>query len=220
MKKSLIILSGGMDSVTLLYQKKEEIGLAVTFDYGANLSRNEIECARYHCRKLGVRHIVIELPFISVYFKSSLLRGADSVPNAFGDDGKDKSSTIVPFRNGIMMSIACGMAESMGYTNVLIATQVGGTSVCTYPDCSRKFLDAFSSACTLGTTNNVTIEAPYGEMEKSEIVKIGESFGVDYTKTYSCYKGGDKHCGVCGTCIKRKEAFDKAGIIDKTIYEQ
>lgn len=219
MKKSLIILSGGMDSVTMLYQYQQQISVAITFDYGANMAEREIECAKYHCQKLGIKHIVIDLPFIKQFFNSSLLQGSDKIPNAF-DNHSDTASTIVPFRNGIMLAIAVGIANSNGCNVVLIANQVGGTSICRYPDCSLEFMESMQKAVKIGTNNKVKIFAPYSSFPKSVIVQIGEKLGVEYEKTYSCYKGQEKHCGVCGTCVKRKEAFKQAGIEDKTIYEQ
>ena len=104
-KDSIIVLSGGMDSVTLLYEYKERIALAVTFDYGSNHNRREAECARLHCRRLGIRHIEIPLVFMGEYFKSSLLEGADAIPEGNYDD-ENMRSTVVPFRNGIMLSVA------------------------------------------------------------------------------------------------------------------
>ena len=216
MKNSVIILSGGMDSVTLLYHKKNEIALAVTFDYGSNHNKREAECAKYHCEQLGIEHIVIPLDFIHQYFKSSLLDGADAIPEGHYAD-ENMKSTVVPFRNGIMLSIACGIAESRGLKYVLIANHAGDHSI--YPDCRATFISSMSEAMAYGTYQNVKISAPYTTISKSDIAIIGKGLGVDYTKTYSCYKGGEKHCGKCGTCVERKEAMQDAGIIDKTEYE-
>jgi 7-cyano-7-deazaguanine synthase len=216
MKNSVIILSGGMDSVTLLYDKKEEIALAVTFDYGSNHNKREAEYAKYHCEKLGIEHIVIPLDFIHEYFKSSLLEGADAVPEGHYAD-ENMKSTVVPFRNGIMLSIACGIAESRGLRRVMIANHAGDHAI--YPDCRSAFIYCMSMAMQNGTYDNVKIEAPYTEITKTQIAAIGKAIGIDYTKTYSCYKGGEKHCGRCGTCVERKEALRDAGIEDLTEYE-
>lgn len=216
MKDSVIILSGGMDSVTLLYDRKEEIALAVTFDYGSNHNKREAEYAKYHCEKLGIEHIVIPLDFIHEYFKSSLLEGADAVPEGHYAD-ENMKSTVVPFRNGIMLSIACGIAESRGLRRVMIANHAGDHAI--YPDCRSAFIHSMSMAMQNGTYENVRIEAPYTEITKTQIAEIGKTIGVDYTKTYSCYKGGEKHCGRCGTCVERKEALRDAGIEDLTEYE-
>lgn len=217
MKKSLIILSGGMDSVTLLYDKKDEIAVAVTFDYGSNHNKREEEFAKYHCDELGIEHIIIPLTFIHDYFKSSLLEGASAIPDGHYEDETMKS-TVVPFRNGIMLSVACGLAESRELEKVLIANHFGDHAI--YPDCRKGFIDAMSEAMKCGTYKGITIDAPYTTITKTDIAKIGKSLGIDYSKTYSCYKGGEKHCGKCGTCVERKEALRDAGIEDPTEYEE
>lgn len=216
MKKSLIILSGGMDSVTLLYDKKDEIAVAVTFDYGSNHNKREEEFAKYHCNELGIEHIIIPLTFIHDYFKSSLLEGASAIPDGHYEDETMKS-TVVPFRNGIMLSVACGLAESRELEKVLIANHFGDHAI--YPDCRKGFIDAMSEAMKCGTYKGITIDAPYTTITKTDTAKIGKSLGIDYSKTYSCYKGGEKHCGKCGTCVERKEALRDAGIEDPTEYE-
>lgn len=217
MKKSLIILSGGMDSVTLLYDKKDEIAVAVTFDYGSNHNKREEEFAKYHCNELGIEHIIIPLTFIHDYFKSSLLEGASAIPDGHYEDETMKS-TVIPFRNGIMLSVACGLAESRELEKVLIANHFGDHAI--YPDCRKGFIDAMSEAMKCGTYKGITIDAPYTTITKTDIAKIGKSLGIDYSKTYSCYKGGEKHCGKCGTCVERKEALRDAGIEDPTEYEE
>ena len=216
-KDSIIILSGGMDSVTLLHDCKDRIALAVTFDYGSNHNKREAECAKHHCQQLGIEHIVIDLAFIGRYFKSSLLEGADAVPEGHYAD-ENMKSTVVPFRNGIMLSIACGLAESRGLRFVMIANHAGDHAI--YPDCRATFIASMSEAMAYGTYENIKIHAPYTGMTKTDIAKRGEMLGVDYSKTYSCYKGGERHCGRCGTCVERKEAFRDAGIADPTDYEE
>lgn len=217
MKSSVIILSGGMDSVTLLYDQKDYIALAVTFDYGSNHNKREAELAAYHCKQLGIEHIIIPLSFIHDYFKSSLLEGADAIPEGHYQADNMKS-TVVPFRNGIMLSIACGLAESRGLTKVLIANHAGDHAI--YPDCRETFIDAMNQAMAYGTYEHINIYAPYTSLSKTDIAKIGKTLGIDYSKTYSCYKGGEKHCGKCGTCVERKEALRDAGIDDPTEYEE
>lgn len=215
-KDSIIVLSGGMDSVTLMHEYKEQIALAVTFDYGSNHNKREIECAAYQCSLLGIKHLVIPLEFMARYFKSSLLEGADAIPEGhYADD--NMRSTVVPFRNGIMLSVACGLAESYGLKHVMIANHSGDHAI--YPDCRAGFVDAMSRAMQEGTYDGVTIIAPYTNISKNDIASRGKNLGVDYAKTYSCYKGGEKHCGKCGTCVERKEAFAAAGIEDPTQYE-
>ena len=131
MKDSVIIVSGGMDSITLLYDKKDTIALGISFDYGSNHNHNELPLARMHCERLGIPHITIDLTFIHEHFKSSLLRGADTIPDGSYSE-ENMKSTVVPFRNGIMLSIAAGIAESKGLTKLLIAKH-GGEHII-YPD--------------------------------------------------------------------------------------
>ena len=142
-KNSLIILSGGMDSVTMLHEYASSIDLAVTFNYGSNHNAREIECARLHCEQLGIEHMIIDLSFIGEYFHSSLLEGASAIPE--GDyDFDNMKSTVVPFRNGIMLSAAAGLAESRGLTRVMIANHAGDHAI--YPDCRASFIKAMSRA--------------------------------------------------------------------------
>lgn len=216
MKDALIIVSGGMDSITMLHEYAEEIALAVTFDYGANHAQREIPMAELHCQRLGIRHIIIPLAFMSQYFESSLLSGADAIPEGHYED-ENMKSTVVPFRNGIMLSIACGIAESNGLKRVMIANHGGDHAI--YPDCRKDFIDAMSQAMQFGTYEHITIDAPYTTIIKTDIARHGKAMGLDYTETWSCYKGGEKHCGKCGTCVERKEALRDAGIEDHTEYE-
>lgn len=216
MKNSVIIVSGGMDSITLLYDHKDEIALGISFDYGSNHNAREIPFAKMHCERLGIKHITINLDFMHQYFKSSLLDGAEAIPEGhYADD--NMKSTVVPFRNGIMLSIAIGIAESNNLDQVFIANHGGDHTI--YPDCRPEFINAIDAAATAGTYNNVKVVAPYTKITKSDIARIGKKLGIDYTETWSCYKGGEAHCGKCGTCVERKEALAEAGIEDKTIYE-
>ena len=216
-KNSLIIVSGGMDSITLLHYRKEQISLAVTFDYGSNHNRRETEYAAYHCKSLGIEHIVIPLSFIHDYFKSSLLQGADAIPEGHYT-AENMKSTVVAFRNGIMLAVACGIAESRGLDRVLIANHNGDHAI--YPDCRENFIAAMGKAMEAGTYEHISIDAPFTDISKTDIALIGKRLGIDYSKTYSCYKGGEKHCGKCGTCVERKEALRNAGIEDTTEYEE
>ena len=216
MKDSLIVLSGGMDSVTLLYDYRDVVALAVTFDYGSNHNAREIACARIHCRRLGIEHIVIPLAFVAKYFKSSLLSGADAIPEGNYND-ENMKSTVVPFRNGIMLAVACGIAESRDLRRVMLANHFGDHAI--YPDCRRDFVDAMSEAMRCGTYCGVTVFAPYTDITKADIARRGALLGIDYAETYSCYKGGEHHCGRCGTCRERREALAEAGIADPTLYD-
>ncbi len=216
-KDSLLIVSGGMDSITMLYEYKERIAVGISFDYGANHNAKEIPFARMHCERLGIRHISIDLGFVSDHFKSSLLSGAEAIPEGHYS-AENMKSTVVPFRNGIMLSIACGIAESQGLKYVMIANH-GGDHVI-YPDCRPSFISAMSAAISAGTFANLEILAPYTHLTKGEIALHGKEIGIDYAETWSCYKGSDKHCGKCGTCVERQEALTYAGIEDTTVYEE
>jgi len=216
MKDSLIIVSGGMDSITLLHEYKDRIAMAITFDYGSNHAKKEIPFAKLHCERLGIKHLVIPLAFVHEYFNSSLLQGADAIPEGHYA-AENMKSTVVPFRNGIMLSIAAGIAESNGLHFVMIANHHGDHAI--YPDCRATFIDSMSEAISYGTYENIKIIAPYTGISKTDIAKHGKDLGIDYSETWSCYKGGEKHCGKCGTCVERKEALHDAGIEDPTEYE-
>lgn len=216
MKDSIIIVSGGLDSITLLYDKAETIALAISFDYGQNHSKKELPYAEYHCQKLGIPHITIPLTFMHQYFKSSLLEGAEAIPEGHYEE-ENMKSTVVPFRNGIMLAIATGIAESHELKRVYIANHGGDHTI--YPDCRPEFIDAMDKATSAGTFVDVRVEAPYTNISKTDIVRRGTALGIDYAKTWSCYKGSEIHCGKCGTCVERKEAFADAGVKDPTEYE-
>ena len=215
MKDSVIITSGGMDSTTMLYEYKDQIALAITFDYGSTQNGRERQCAITHCQRLGIRHIIVRLDFMQRYFKSALLESADAIPDGNYDD-ENMKSTVVPFRNGIMLAIACGIAESNGLRRVMIANHAGDHSI--YPDCRAGFVNAMSEAMQQGTYDHIEVFAPYTDIDKVEIARHGAALGLDYSETYSCYKGGEYHCGTCGTCRERRMALQAAGINDKTIY--
>ncbi len=213
----MIIVSGGMDSVTMLHEYRDRIAVGISFDYGSNHNAREIPFARMHCERLGIKHIVISLDFMNRYFKSSLLEGADAVPDGHYAD-ENMKSTVVPFRNGIMLSIAVGIAESNGLRYVMMANHGGDHSI--YPDCRREFVCAFDAAAKAGTYVGAGILAPYTGITKADIARRGKEMGLDYSETWSCYKGGDVHCGRCGTCVERREALAEAGIEDTTPYMQ
>jgi 7-cyano-7-deazaguanine synthase len=216
MKDCLIVVSGGMDSVTMLYEFRDDIGMAVTFDYGANHGAKEIHFARLHCSRLGIPHVVIPLGFFREYFRSSLLEGAAAIPEGHYAE-ENMKSTVVPFRNGIMLSIACGLAESHGLKRVMLANHSGDHTI--YPDCRPEFVSAMSAAMKFGTFEGIEVFAPYTRLSKADIARHGKAMGLDYAETWSCYKGGEKHCGRCGTCVERREALTAAGIDDPTVYE-
>ncbi len=216
MKDSILILSGGMDSTTMLYDFQKRIALAISFDYGSKHNAREIPFAQMHCKRLGIEHIVIPMRFIADYFESSLLQGGDEIPEGNYDNDNMKS-TVVPFRNGIMLSVAVGMAESRGLKNVMMANHGGDHAI--YPDCRPEFVEAFDRAAQAGTYVGVRLVTPYTAITKADIARRGKLLGIDYSETWSCYKGGDRHCGRCGTCVERREAMAQAGIKDTTDYD-
>ena len=196
-KDSVLIVSGGMDSITMLYEYKERIALGISFDYGSNHNAREIPFAAMHCERLGIKHIVINLGFMHQYFKSSLLEGAEAIPEGNYDE-----------ENGIMLSIAAGVAESNGLKYVMMANHGGDHTI--YPDCRPEFVSAMSEATRQGTYPGIEVLAPYTDITKSDIARHGKALGIDYAETWSCYKGGEHHCGKCGTCRERIEALADA----------
>lgn len=215
MKNSIILVSGGMDSITLLYERSKDIAMAISFDYGANHNKKEISFAKLHCGRLGIKHITIPLSFMADYFKSSLLEETIFIPER-NYNGENKKSTVVPFRNGIILSIACGIAESHGLKKILIANHFDDCEI--YPDCRESFIDAMTSAMKNGTYNRVVVDAPYVSITKANIARKGKAVGVNFMETWTCYKGEAIHCGECSACIERKKAFKDAGIEDLTKY--
>ena len=206
-----------MDSITMLYEYKERIALGISFDYGSNHNAREIPFAAMHCERLGIKHIVINLGFMHQYFKSSLLEGTEAIPEGNYDE-ENMKSTVVPFRNGIMLSIAAGVAESNGLKYVMMANHGGDHTI--YPDCRPEFVSAMSEATRLGTYPGIEVLAPYTGITKSDIARHGKALDIDYAETWSCYKGGEHHCGKCGTCRERIEALADAGIEDHTVYDE
>lgn len=212
--KALLIYSGGMDSTTLLHEYKDDISLAVTFTYGARQDREQLRCARLNCETLGIEHLVIPLDFMGRYFRSSILEGGEDVPHGNYDE-KNMKSTVVPFRNGIMLSVAVGLAESRGLDTVLLANHGGDHAI--YPDCRPEFIRAIDAAAQAGTYVHVRILSPYCDITKRDIALRGKELGVPFQDTYSCYEGRERHCGECGTCRERKEALRG---FDPTLYEK
>lgn len=206
-----------MDSVTMLYEYADSIDLAVNFFYGSNHNERERYYARLHTQRLGIELVEIDLSFIGEYFHSSLLEGADAIPDGEYDFDNMKS-TVVPFRNGIMLAAAAGLAESRGLKAVMIANHSGDHAL--YPDCRDSFVKAMGKAIAEGTYDHLSLRAPYTMLDKAEIARHGKALGLDYGLTYSCYKGGEHHCGVCGTCQERRQALAAAGIDDNTIYDE
>ena len=195
--------------MTMLHDYRDSIAAAVTFQYGSNHNMREARCARINCERLGIEWIEIDLTFMARHFESSLLQGADAIPEGHYEDSNMRS-TVVPFRNGIMLAVAAGLAESRHLDGVMIANHSGDHAI--YPDCRPEFISSMGAAIADGTYEHLKLFAPYTGMTKGEIALRGKELGVDYSLTYSCYKGGEHHCGKCGTCVERAEALKFAGI--------
>src|SRR6516164_9704728 len=215
--KVVVLLSGGMDSVAAFYDStsRHEVVAAISFDYGAKHNHKEIPFAAYHCRKFNVEHRVIPLNFVGELFKSDLLKSGGAIPDGHYEEETMKS-TVVPFRNGIMLSIAAGFAESKAAEGLVIAAHAGDHAI--YPDCREEFMKSMGDAIRIGTYAGINLLRPFIAMTKAEIAARGHALGVDFSQTWSCYKGGTLHCGACGTCVERREAFMLAGIVDPTVY--
>lgn len=214
----IVLVSGGMDSVTALHHAAASHGVAaaVSFDYGSKHNARELPFARRQAERLGIRHVVVPLPFIDAHFTSDLLRSGGEIPEGHYEEESMKR-TVVPFRNGILLAIAAGLAESLGAGGVVIAAHSGDHAI--YPDCREPFMRAMGEAIRLGTYAGIELLRPFIAMDKAGIARRGRELGVDLGDTWSCYRGGEVHCGRCGTCVERREAFALAGIADPTEYE-
>jgi 7-cyano-7-deazaguanine synthase len=217
--KVCVLLSGGMDSVAAFYEAlgQHEVTACLSFEYGAKHNACEIPFAKLHAERNGVHHQVISLDFINQLFKSDLLKSGGDIPDGHYAEESMKQ-TVVPFRNGIMLSIAAGYAESCDAEGLVIAAHSGDHAI--YPDCREPFMQAMASAISEGTYAKIQVLRPFIAMDKTAIARRGNELGIDFSETWSCYKGGKIHCGTCGTCVERREAFLLAGLVDPTRYEQ
>lgn len=217
--KSVVVLSGGMDSTVALAQTVAKYTAnnveTITFNYGSKHNDRENLSAIKVSDHYGVKNTIVRLPFINELFKSDLLKSGGDVPDGHYADPTMKR-TVVPFRNGIMLSIAAGYAESVDADTVVLGNHVGDHAV--YPDCREEFNNPMSQAIEQGTYKKVKLVNPFGKVDKTEICRIGSTLKVPFELTWSCYKGGDVHCGKCGTCVERIEAFNLTGVQDPTVY--
>jgi 7-cyano-7-deazaguanine synthase len=213
----VVLCSGGMDSVVALHWARREhaVRAVLSFDYGAKHNPRELPCAAHHARALGLEHRVVALPFIGEHFTSDLLRSGGDIPEGHYAD-ETMRRTVVPFRNGIMLAVAAGLAESAGAEGLVIAAHGGDHAI--YPDCREDFMRAMADALRLGTYAGIRLLRPFIALDKAGIAAEGARLGVDFARTWSCYKGGETHCGRCGTCVERREAFQRAGVPDPTVY--
>jgi len=219
--KIVAVVSGGLDSTTLLYHLKEAGHglLAISFDYGQRHSC-ELEKAKEVCQLIKVPHRVADVSSIGpiIAGNSALLNDAVEVPDGHYES-ENMKVTVVPNRNMIMLSIAAGYAIANKCNALAYAAHKGDHAI--YPDCREEFIAAMRQALWLCDWSCMELSAPFSGMSKTEIVKRGAELKVPFEKTWSCYRGGGKlHCGTCGTCTERKEAFRDAGVKDPTEYEK
>lgn len=216
--KVVVLVSGGMDSVTALHwaAREHEVVVGLSFDYGSKHNHCELPFAAFHCLALKVRHEVVRLDFIDRLFKSDLLRSGGEIPEGHYE-AENMKQTVVPFRNGIMLAVAAGFAESVEAEGLVIAAHSGDHAI--YPDCREDFMRPMAEAIRSGTYAGIDVLRPFIAERKEGIALIGAELGIDFSRTWSCYKGGEHHCGKCGTCVERKEAFALAGLTDPTFYE-
>lgn len=217
--KAVVIVSGGLDSTTLLYWviKEGYEAQVLSFDYGQR-HRKELEYAKRTCEKLGVKHKIVDLKSIHELLQGSALTSESvAVPEEHYSHESQKL-TIVPNRNAIMLNIAIGYAVSIGAEKVFYAAHYNDRAI--YPDCRWEFVESMNIVAKLANDNpRLEIVAPFVHKTKAEIVGIGRELGVPFEETWSCYKGKEKACGVCGTCRERIEAFKLNGLRDPLEYE-
>ncbi len=221
MAKAVVLLSGGMDSVTALYHTMEKgyTVMPISFAYGSKHNVKERAAAMRICKGLDIDFFTFDLPTdgwkypakdrvnpaeLFPLLKSDLLKSGGDIPLGHYEEDSMKA-TVVPFRNGIMLSLAVGFAESYGADIIILGNHAGDHAV--YPDCRQEFIGPFSTAAQQGTYNGIRIHSPFVEWSKTDVAAWGMENGVPYETTWTCYKGGERPCLECGTCIERTEAF-------------
>jgi 7-cyano-7-deazaguanine synthase len=213
-KKAVIVLSGGPDSATVAYWAKAQ-GYQIypiTFNYG-QIAAKEIHAAQKIAQTLGTTSKIIDLSALKDIFSGVTPLCNPDIPLT----SEFSAPIIVPFRNAIFLSAAVAYAVTVGATQIFYGAQ--GSDEPFYPDCRREFYEAFEKAARLGTCEEITIKAPFSGGKKSELIREGAKLGVPFQLTWSCYRDGAKHCGVCESCVNRKKAFKEAAVIDPTEYE-
>lgn len=217
--KSIVIYSGGLDSLTALHwaiRNSEEVK-AISFDYGQK-HKKELEYAKKVTKELGIEHKVIDVSFLKELLSNSALTSDIDIPEGDYKDDNMKI-TVVPNRNAIFINIAIGWCSNLGYDRVVVGVHSGDHFI--YPDCRKEFISAIETCSILATKGmgEIRVEAPFIYYQKKDIVKYGNEIGINYADSWSCYKGGLNHCGKCGTCRERIEAFELANVKDPTIYD-
>lgn len=219
MTGTLVLLSGGMDSTALLAvvaTSGHDPIVTVSIDYGQRHAV-ELEAARNVAAHYDVPHLVLDLSPLAQHLTSALTGDSD-VPHGHYS-AANMAATVVPNRNAIMLMAAVGVAASRGLGRVVTAVHAGDHPI--YPDCRPEFITAASKAAQLGTAGmgDVVITAPFVDMSKADIAAIGAAHHAPFHLSWSCYEGGERHCGRCGTCTERAEAFELAGVPDPTVYK-
>ncbi|MDQ8198281.1 7-cyano-7-deazaguanine synthase QueC [Pelagicoccus enzymogenes] len=218
-RSAVAVYSGGMDSTVMLYRMRElgiEVKGALSINYGQKHAK-ELEVAASFCRELGILHKVADLSGLQDLFgKSSLTNSGEAVPEGHYEEVQMKS-TVVPNRNMILLATATAWAISLEAEAVAYAAHGGDHAI--YPDCREEFAAALDKAIQLCDWSKVSLYRPFVSSNKAEIAALGSRLGAGLEKTWSCYKGGELHCGRCGTCVERREAFHLAGVEDKTVYQ-
>ena len=224
MKKAISILSGGLDCcvATTVFNKEYEIH-AITFNYGQKAFKQELKSSKEICDKMGWTHEVIELPWLENISNSSL-NTSEEIPEVeisdldnFKKSSETAKNVWVPARNTVFTSIALSYAESIEAEIIIVGWN--GEEGTTFPDNSEEYLNEFNELINVGSPNKIKIEAPTIKLNKEEIVTLGIKVGAPMELSYSCYKGNDKQCGVCESCMRRKRAFEQLGIKDMKEYE-
>lgn len=225
MKKAISVLSGGLDCTvsTSVYAEDYEIH-AITFNYGQKSFAQELKASKEICEKMGFDHIVIDLPWLAQISNSSL-NTSEEIPEVdfndlddFEKSSETASSVWVPARNTVFTSIAASYAESIGAEIIIVGWDKEEAT--TFPDNSKEYLEKFNELFAVGSPIDIEIKAPAIDLDKDEIVKLGAKVNAPMELSYSCYKGSEKHCGVCESCMRRKRGFKKAEIEDLTVYEK
>ena len=217
--QTLVICSGGMDSVTLAHKiaKEHELIGLIAFDYGQK-HKKELTFAKKCAETLGVSFDLIDISHIGKLLTGSALTDDIAVPDGHYAEDTMKI-TVVPNRNAIMLTIAYGIASSRDADAV--ATAIHGGDHFIYPDCRPDFAEAFQTMqnFALDGVSQIELHTPFIDKTKADIAAVGAALNVPYVDTWSCYKGGETHCGRCGTCVERREAFHLANVTDPTKYE-
>lgn len=216
--KAVVIISGGMDSTTLLYDVCAQgyDTYALSFNYNQKHKR-ELECASKTCEKLGIPHKILDLSILNDIAPSALTRDDWEVPVGHYQ-AENMKETVVPNRNMIMLALAAAYAISNKATKLFYGAHAGDHAI--YPDCREEFISVMKQAFLLCDWNKLELEAPYWDIDKGDILLIGKKLGVDYSITHTCYNAGPEACGVCGSCSERLLGFEKAGMIDPIKYKE